>query len=116
MRSFLETDPRTIVLRTLSNRLTPGLGSNKIVTNYLMQNYEYSHSIKIKCVVVYLQFKDPLILLLLASASVSIFMQQFDDAISITVVSTSFICTAEHIRTFLWQIIIIIIIIIILFV
>ncbi len=34
-----------------------------------------------------LQFKDPLILLLLASAFVSVVMQQFDDAISITVVS-----------------------------
>ncbi|XP_076470159.1 calcium-transporting ATPase type 2C member 1-like [Babylonia areolata] len=31
------------------------------------------------------QFKNPLILLLLASAAVSIFMRQFDDAISITV-------------------------------
>lgn len=34
-----------------------------------------------------LQFKDPLILLLLASAVISILMHQFDDAISITVVS-----------------------------
>jgi len=34
-----------------------------------------------------LQFKDPLIMLLLASACVSIFMQQIDDAVSITVVS-----------------------------
>lgn len=33
-----------------------------------------------------LQFKDPLILLLLASAVISILMHQFDDAISITVV------------------------------
>jgi len=31
-------------------------------------------------------------MLLLASACVSIFMQQFDDAISITVVSESIIC------------------------
>ena len=31
------------------------------------------------------QFKEPMILLLLASALVSIFMKQFDDAISITV-------------------------------
>ena len=36
-----------------------------------------------------LQFKNPLILLLLASACVSVFMRQFDDAISITVVSFS---------------------------
>ena len=33
------------------------------------------------------QFKNPLILLLLGSAVVSVCMQQFDDAISITVVS-----------------------------
>lgn len=32
------------------------------------------------------QFKDPLILLLLASAVISVLMHQFDDAISITVV------------------------------
>uniref|UniRef100_A0A3Q2UP42 Cation-transporting P-type ATPase N-terminal domain-containing protein n=1 Tax=Fundulus heteroclitus TaxID=8078 RepID=A0A3Q2UP42_FUNHE len=32
------------------------------------------------------QFKDPLILLLLASAVISVIMHQFDDAISITVV------------------------------
>lgn len=32
------------------------------------------------------QFKDPMIVLLLVSATVSIFMRQFDDAISITVV------------------------------
>lgn len=36
-----------------------------------------------------LQFKDPLILLLLASAVISVLMHQFDDAISITVVSGS---------------------------
>lgn len=34
------------------------------------------------------QFKNPLIILLLASASVSVLMKQYDDAISITVVST----------------------------
>ena len=34
------------------------------------------------------QFKDPLILLLLASALVSVCMRQFDDAVSITVVSS----------------------------
>jgi len=33
------------------------------------------------------QFKNPLILLLLASAFVSVCMKQFDDAVSITVVS-----------------------------
>jgi magnesium-transporting ATPase (P-type) len=32
------------------------------------------------------QFKDPLIMLLLASAVISVLMHQFDDAISITVV------------------------------
>ena len=31
------------------------------------------------------QFKEPMILLLLASAVVSVFMKQFDDAISITI-------------------------------
>ncbi|XP_026688831.1 calcium-transporting ATPase type 2C member 1-like isoform X5 [Diaphorina citri] len=36
------------------------------------------------------QFKNPLILLLLASALVSVFMKQFDDAISITVVSSHY--------------------------
>lgn len=35
----------------------------------------------------YLQFKNPLILLLLGSAFVSVCMKQFDDAVSITVVS-----------------------------
>ncbi|TNN30759.1 Calcium-transporting ATPase type 2C member 1 [Liparis tanakae] len=35
------------------------------------------------------QFKDPLILLLLASAVISVLMHQFDDAISITVVGTT---------------------------
>lgn len=35
----------------------------------------------------FFQFKDPMILLLLASAFVSILMKQFDDAVSITVVS-----------------------------
>ncbi len=35
-----------------------------------------------------LQFKDPLILLLLASAVISVLMRQFDDAVSITVVSS----------------------------
>lgn len=35
------------------------------------------------------QFKDPMILLLLGSAFVSVCMRQFDDAISITVVSTA---------------------------
>ncbi|XP_050397748.2 calcium-transporting ATPase type 2C member 1 isoform X2 [Patella vulgata] len=34
------------------------------------------------------QFKDPLIMLLLASAVVSVFMRQFDDAVSITVAIT----------------------------
>uniref|UniRef100_A0A4W6DNJ9 P-type Ca(2+) transporter n=1 Tax=Lates calcarifer TaxID=8187 RepID=A0A4W6DNJ9_LATCA len=37
-----------------------------------------------------LQFKDPLILLLLASAVISVIMHQFDDAISITVVRRLF--------------------------
>ena len=36
------------------------------------------------------QFKNPLILLLLGSAFVSICMKQFDDAVSITVVSKSY--------------------------
>uniref|UniRef100_A0A8C1VMU3 Calcium-transporting ATPase n=1 Tax=Cyprinus carpio TaxID=7962 RepID=A0A8C1VMU3_CYPCA len=36
-----------------------------------------------------LQFKNPLILLLLASAVISVLMRQFDDAVSITVVSGS---------------------------
>lgn len=36
------------------------------------------------------QFKDPLILLLLASALVSVLMRQFDDAVSITVVGLQF--------------------------
>uniref|UniRef100_A0A8C5BVW4 Calcium-transporting ATPase n=1 Tax=Gadus morhua TaxID=8049 RepID=A0A8C5BVW4_GADMO len=40
------------------------------------------------------QFKDPLILLLLASAVISVLMHQFDDAISITVV-----CARTHART-----------------
>uniref|UniRef100_A0A671M1H2 Calcium-transporting ATPase n=1 Tax=Sinocyclocheilus anshuiensis TaxID=1608454 RepID=A0A671M1H2_9TELE len=35
------------------------------------------------------QFKDPLILLLLASAVISVLMRQFDDAVSITVVTVS---------------------------
>lgn len=34
----------------------------------------------------FFQFKDPMIMLLLASAFVSILMRQFDDAVSITVV------------------------------
>uniref|UniRef100_A0A4W6DML8 Calcium-transporting ATPase n=1 Tax=Lates calcarifer TaxID=8187 RepID=A0A4W6DML8_LATCA len=38
-----------------------------------------------------LQFKDPLILLLLASAVISVIMHQFDDAISITVVRRLFV-------------------------
>jgi hypothetical protein len=38
------------------------------------------------------QFKNPLIMLLLASALVSVGMRQFDDAVSITVVS--WLCTA----------------------
>lgn len=33
-----------------------------------------------------LQFKNPLIMLLLASAVISVVMHQFDDAVSITVV------------------------------
>ena len=37
-------------------------------------------------VVFIFQFNNPLILLLLGSAVVSIFMRQFDDAVSITVV------------------------------
>ncbi len=36
-----------------------------------------------------MQFKNPLIMLLLASALVSVLMGQYDDAISITVVSLS---------------------------
>ena len=36
-----------------------------------------------------MQFRDPLIMLLLASAFVSVCMRQIDDAISITVVSTA---------------------------
>ncbi len=39
------------------------------------------------CHTVMLQFKDPMILLLLASAFVSVIMRQIDDAVSITVVS-----------------------------
>lgn len=35
----------------------------------------------------FFQFKNPLILLLLGSAVVSVCMRQFDDAVSITVVS-----------------------------
>jgi magnesium-transporting ATPase (P-type) len=38
-------------------------------------------------VFVLFQFKNPLIMLLLASALVSVGMRQFDDAVSITVVS-----------------------------
>jgi len=41
------------------------------------------------------QFKNPLILLLLASAFVSVCMKQFDDAVSITVVSR-FKCPLFH--------------------
>ncbi|CAL1547090.1 unnamed protein product [Lymnaea stagnalis] len=37
------------------------------------------------------QFNNPLILLLLASAGISLFMRQFDDAISITVVGKTFL-------------------------
>lgn len=37
-------------------------------------------------VVFFFKFKDPMIMLLLASAFVSILMKQFDDAVSITVV------------------------------
>ena len=37
--------------------------------------------------IVFLQFKDPLIMLLLASAFISVLTQQFDDASSITIVS-----------------------------
>ncbi|ESO82696.1 hypothetical protein LOTGIDRAFT_211332 [Lottia gigantea] len=40
------------------------------------------------------QFKDPLILLLLASAVVSVFMKQFDDAVSITVAITIVVTVA----------------------
>ncbi|CAK8684674.1 unnamed protein product [Clavelina lepadiformis] len=40
------------------------------------------------------QFKDPLILLLLASAAVSVFMQQYDDAISIGVAITIVVSVA----------------------
>lgn len=36
--------------------------------------------------VFFFKFKDPMIMLLLASAFVSILMKQFDDAVSITVV------------------------------
>lgn len=35
------------------------------------------------------QFKNPLIMLLLGSAFVSVCMKQFDDAVSITIVSVS---------------------------
>uniref|UniRef100_A0A3P8PXI7 Calcium-transporting ATPase n=1 Tax=Astatotilapia calliptera TaxID=8154 RepID=A0A3P8PXI7_ASTCA len=42
------------------------------------------------------QFKDPLILLLLASAVISIIMHQFDDAISITVVAVVLSCVQEY--------------------
>jgi Ca2+-transporting ATPase len=37
-------------------------------------------------------FKDPLILLLLGSACISVLMGQFDDAISITMVTNSLMC------------------------
>lgn len=37
--------------------------------------------------IVFIQFKEPMIVLLLASGVVSVCMKQFDDAISITVVS-----------------------------
>lgn len=39
-----------------------------------------------------LQFKDPLIMLLLVSALVSVIMKQVDDAVSITVVSKPMDC------------------------
>jgi hypothetical protein len=46
------------------------------------------------CIILFLlfQFRNPLIMLLLASALVSVGMRQFDDAVSITVVS--WLCTA----------------------
>lgn len=40
----------------------------------------------LNCSSVSLQFKNPLIMLLLASAVISVLMHQFDDAVSITVV------------------------------
>ena len=45
------------------------------------------------------QFKDPLILLLLGSAVVSIIMKQFDDAVSITVVRASVIYSTICLRS-----------------
>lgn len=50
--------------------------------------YEYVYSF---VYMFFLQFKNPLILLLLASALVSVCMKQFDDAVSITVVNIKFI-------------------------
>lgn len=44
---------------------------------------------KIYYILFLLQFKNPLILLLLGSAFVSVCMRQFDDAVSITVVCLS---------------------------
>jgi len=39
-----------------------------------------------------LQFKDPLIIMLLCSAVISLFMEQFDDAFSITMVTGLVVC------------------------
>jgi len=41
-----------------------------------------------------LQFKDPLIIMLLCSAVISLFMEQFDDAFSITMVTGLAMCVA----------------------
>lgn len=61
--------------------------SSKIPNNYTAWHIEYGRPYidAFHC----LQFKDPLIMLLLSSAFVSICMKQFDDAISITVVGSA---------------------------
>jgi len=47
---------------------------------------EFSEEEQATLIVRYMeQFKEPMILLLLASAAVSVFMKQFDDALSITI-------------------------------
>ena len=48
----------------------------------------------------FFQFKEPMIILLLASGLVSVIMGQYDDAVSITVVCTSFPSSSHYLQFF----------------
>ena len=103
MMTFLNSETATCmsyneVLSVLQSDSKYGLSEPEVLTRRKLYSYnEFEVTQSEPLWRKYLdQFKEPMILLLLASACISIVMRQFDDAISITCVSVSTILNSQH--------------------